>query len=78
MCNKTKIAFSVAIVLGTVSGAFAATKHPAHKTPAVHAAVSTSAYGAYGSVNGNSGRVVESGAMGIQDRDWSEQVGGQR
>jgi hypothetical protein len=30
MFNTTKIALSVAIILGTVSGGFAATKHPSH------------------------------------------------
>jgi hypothetical protein len=30
MLNSTKLALSVAIVLGTVSGSFAATKHPIH------------------------------------------------
>ena len=61
MFNKTKIALSVAIVLGTASGAFAATKHHVHKAPVVQGQVSTSGFSAYGSVNGNSGRVVESG-----------------
>ena len=78
MFNKTKIALSVAIVLGTASGAFAATKHHGHKAPVVQGQVSASAYNANASVGGNTGRIVGSGAMMIQDRDWADQVGGQR
>jgi hypothetical protein len=76
MFNQTKIALAIAIVLGTASGAFAATKHHNHKGPTAQTPVS--AYGAYGSVDANTGRVIESGAMAIQDRDWSDQVGGKR
>jgi hypothetical protein len=57
MFNKTRIALSIAIVLATVSGAFAATKHHGHKGPAVHGtvSVSASAFGANASVKGNYG-----------------------
>ena len=78
MFNKIKLALSVAIVLGTASGAFAATKHHGHKAAVVQGQVSTSGFSAYGSVNNNTGRAVESGAIAIQDRDWADQVGGQR
>jgi hypothetical protein len=59
MFNKTKIAISVAIVLGTASGAFATTKHHGHKNPAAYATVSTSAFSANASVNGNNGRAEQ-------------------
>jgi hypothetical protein len=76
MFNKSKIALSVAIVLATASGAFAATKHHGHGHSKVDARVAASAFGANASVGGNGGRTVSSGAMLIQDRDWSSQIGG--
>jgi hypothetical protein len=52
MFNNIKIALSVAIVLGTVSGGFAATKHPTHNhrgTVAQRAPAATAGSTAFGS-----------------------------
>jgi hypothetical protein len=76
MFNLRKIALSVAIVLGAASGAFAATKDHGRNRPTVNAPVATSAFGANASVGSIGGRPVSSGAMLIQDRDWSNQIGG--
>jgi hypothetical protein len=59
MFNKSKIVLSIAIVLGTASGAFAATKHHGHKGPAAYAPVSASAFGANASASGNNGRAAQ-------------------
>jgi hypothetical protein len=47
MFNKTKIAVSVAIILGTASAAMAATKHPVHRHGAAvrHQLSGAGAYG---------------------------------
>ena len=76
MFSKTKTVFAVVLVLGTASGAFAATKHHGHKGSVVHGRVSASAYGANASANQVQGSTaIESGAMLIQDRDYRESVG---
>jgi len=65
----SKIALSVAIVLGTASGVLAATKNSAHRHhgPVVESQMPAGAYGAYGSAT----RPSEMGAILIQDRDFS-------
>jgi hypothetical protein len=51
MFDKTKIALSLALVLGTASGAMATTKHPVHRhRTAVARQVPAGAYQAFGSV----------------------------
>jgi hypothetical protein len=62
MFNKTKIALSLAIVVGTAFGAFAATRH-AHKGAAAYAPVPASAFSANALVKGNNGRA----AFGLTD-----------
>jgi hypothetical protein len=74
MFNEIKIALSVALVLGTVSGAIAADKHPAHRQrAAVERQVPPSPLGADASASQvpGSGRLGETGAILIQDRDFS-------
>jgi hypothetical protein len=77
MFNVPKIALSVAIALSTASGAFAATKHHGHNGPVVHGRVSAAAFDADAAVNQipGSGRSGETGAMLIQDRDFSSSNG---
>ena len=70
MFNSTKIALSLALVLGTASATMAATKHPDHgQRTAVARQVPASAFGANASANRVSGRLGETGAILIQDRD---------
>ncbi len=77
MLTNSKIALSLALVLGTASAALAAPKHHVQRVPAA-------AYGAYAQVpavapqgygykleHGRVNKVLgETGAVLIQDRDW--------
>jgi hypothetical protein len=75
MLTKSKIALSLALVLGTASGAMAATKHPVHHQRAsVERQVPAGAYQSYGSVR-SAGQLQEPAYMAIQDQDWAIQVG---
>jgi|HubBroStandDraft_6_1064221.scaffolds.fasta_scaffold3494431_1 hypothetical protein len=75
MLTKSKIALSLALVLGTASGAMAATKHPVHhQRAAVERQVPADAYQSFGSVRGP-GQRQEPSYMSIQDQDWANQVG---
>jgi hypothetical protein len=74
MSKEIKITLSVALVLSTVSGAIAADKHAAHRQrAAVERQVPPSALaaGASASQIPGSGRLGETGAILIQDRDFS-------
>jgi hypothetical protein len=75
-----KIALSVAMVVGTASGVFAATKHSTarHHGPVVQSQVQADAYGAYASASRKpaAGQRPETGAILIQDRDNSFAFGG--
>ena len=77
---KSKIALSLALILGTASTAVAASKHTVHRH------VRAAAYQSFGSAR-NAGRTYgsfpwdagpphEPSCMGIQDQDWKNQTGG--
>ena len=75
MLTKSKIALSIALVLGTAPAAMAATKHPVHHQRAgVERQMPAGAYQSFGSVRGT-GQPQESAYMSIQDQDWANQVG---
>jgi hypothetical protein len=52
MINQTKIAVALAIVLGTASGAAAATKHPVHHNRTAVHQVTKGAYESFGAATG--------------------------
>jgi hypothetical protein len=73
MLTKSKIALSLAIVLGTASVAMAAPKHPVHRQQTtVERQVPASAYLSYGSARG---KVSEPAYMRIQDQDLKNSLG---
>ena len=75
MLTKSKIALSIALVLGTASAAMAAPKHPVHRhqTAIVHQ-VPAAAYQSFGSARG-AGQVREPTYMYIQDQDNKNSFG---
>ena len=90
MSTRSKIAFSLALVVGTASAALAAPKHTAHhRGTAVVRQLPAAAYEAYGQApaagNNDYGYAIEhgqvkriqgeSGAIMIQDRDWAAHNG---
>jgi hypothetical protein len=76
MLTKSKIALSLALVLGTASAAMATPKHPVHRhqTAVVHQ-VPAAAYQSFGSARGT-GRAQEPLYMHIQDEDLKNSNGG--
>jgi hypothetical protein len=75
MLDKTKIALSIAIVLGTASGAFAATKHHRHTAPVANGSVSASAYGANASIAGHAVRADDPPGSAFQDAGFRAELG---
>ena len=75
MLTRSKIALSLALVLGTASAAAAATKHPAHdQRTAVERQAPAAAYQSFGSARGN-GPVQEPTYMYIQDEGYRNSLG---
>jgi hypothetical protein len=76
MVSKSKIALSLAIILGTASGAMAATKHPVrHRVAVEQPAAQAPGADAYGYANsGYTARQPNEPAyMAIQSQDLREQ-----
>jgi hypothetical protein len=73
MVSTSKIALSLAIILGAASGAMAATKHPVHHRVAVERQVAgANAYG-YANSGYTAARSNEPSYMAIQSQDFREQ-----
>ncbi len=79
MLNKTKIALSLAVILGTASAASAATKHPVrHETvPALEQQVPVVSEGIYGysATSGTAVRLREPTYIAIQDQFLHDSLG---
>jgi hypothetical protein len=71
MVSKSKIALSLALVLGTASVAMAATKHPVHHRVAVEQQAGANAYGYANS--GYTAQPNEPAYMAIQSQDFHNQ-----
>jgi hypothetical protein len=74
MLTKSKIAISLALILGTASAAVAASKHTVHRHVSFGSA--RDAGRTYGSFPRDAGPTHEPSYMGIQDQDWRNQIGG--
>ena len=75
MMTRSKIALSIALVLGTVSAAAAATKHPAHhQRTVVERQVPAAAYQSFGFARG-SARAHEPTYMYVQDEGYKNSLG---